>query len=175
MKDEKVPKQVSAYFAALARRANAKMVRGSEEAKARTLKAREARPPRGRQPALPVRDSGPAANRRPPESFGLPRSLGGSQHYSIMYFELPIIGAKWSCMNNPASNEESSKPSKSIKQSHRVEAQLAQRKKAKSDAETVTVPGPEMETTPVSTLPPVERLHLVKAETAERVEIVPEL
>jgi len=78
-------------------------------------------------------------------------------------------------MNNPASNEESSKPSKSIKQSHRVEAQLAQRKKAKSDAETVTVSGPEMETTPVSTLPPVERLHLVKAETAERVEIVPEL
>jgi len=78
-------------------------------------------------------------------------------------------------MNNPASNEESSKPPKSIKQSHRVKAQLAQRKKAKSDAETVTVSGPEMETTPVSTLPPVERLHLVKAETAERVEIVPEL
>jgi hypothetical protein len=80
-------------------------------------------------------------------------------------------------MNNPASNKESSKPSKSIKQSHRVEAQLPHRKKAKSDAvsETLTAPLPEMEIIPVSTLPPVERLHLVEAETAEQVEIVREL
>ena len=32
-----------------------------------------------------------------------------------------------------------------------------------------------MEIIPVSNLPPVERLHLVEAETAEPVEIVPEL
>ena len=43
MTETKIPKSVSAYFSRLARRANAKMVRGSEEAKARTLKAREAR------------------------------------------------------------------------------------------------------------------------------------
>jgi hypothetical protein len=43
MTETKIPKSVSLYFAKLARRANAKMVRGSEEAKARTLKAREAR------------------------------------------------------------------------------------------------------------------------------------
>ena len=43
MNQIKVPKSVSLYFAGLARRANAKMVRGSEEARARTLKAREAR------------------------------------------------------------------------------------------------------------------------------------
>jgi len=80
-------------------------------------------------------------------------------------------------MNNPASNKESSKPSKSIKQSHRLGAQLADRKKAKSDAvsETVTTPLPEMEIIAASALPPVERLHLVEAETAEPVEIVPEL
>jgi hypothetical protein len=80
-------------------------------------------------------------------------------------------------MNNPASNKKSSKPSKSIKQSHRVEAQLAHRKKARSDAvsETVTTPLPEMEIIPVSTFPPVETLHLVEAETAEPVEIVPEM
>jgi hypothetical protein len=80
-------------------------------------------------------------------------------------------------MNNPASNKESSKPSKSIKQSHRMEAQLARLEKAKSEVvpETLTAPLPEMEIIPVSTLPPVERLHLVEAETAEPVEIVPEL
>ena len=80
-------------------------------------------------------------------------------------------------MNNPASNKESSKPSKSIKQSHRMEAQLAHRKKAGSDAvsETLTAHLPEMEIIPVSTLPPVERLHLVEAETAEPVEMEPEL
>jgi hypothetical protein len=38
----KVPKAVSAYFRALARKANAKLVPGSPEAKARTAKAREA-------------------------------------------------------------------------------------------------------------------------------------
>ena len=79
-------------------------------------------------------------------------------------------------MNNPASNKESSKPSTSIKRSHRVEAQLARRKKAKSEAasETATVPSPEMGIVPASTLPPVEKVH-VEAETAEPVEIVPEL
>ena len=40
--ETKVPKSVSLYFARLARRANAKMVRGSA-AEARTLKGREAR------------------------------------------------------------------------------------------------------------------------------------
>jgi hypothetical protein len=80
-------------------------------------------------------------------------------------------------MNNASSTKNSSKPSKSLKQSHRVEAQLAHRKKAESDAisETPTASLPEMEIIPVSTLPPVERLHLVEAETAETVEIVPEL
>jgi len=80
-------------------------------------------------------------------------------------------------MNNSTSTKNSSKPSKSLKQSHRVEAQLAHRKKAKSDAvsETVTTPASAIEIIPVSTLPPVERLHLVEAETAEPVEIVPEL
>ena len=80
-------------------------------------------------------------------------------------------------MNNASSTKNSSKPSKSLKQSHRVEAQLAHRKKAERDAisETPTASLPEMEIIPVSTLPPVERLHLVEAETAEPVEIVPEL
>jgi hypothetical protein len=80
-------------------------------------------------------------------------------------------------MNNPTFNKKSSQPSKSVKQSHRVEAQLARRKKAKSEAasETVTAPASAIEIIPVSTLPPVERLHLVEAETAEPVEIVPEL
>jgi hypothetical protein len=80
-------------------------------------------------------------------------------------------------MNNASSTKNSSKPSKSLKQSHRVEAQLARLEKAKSEVvpETLTAPLPEMEIIPVSTLPPVERLHLVEAETAEPVEIVPEL
>ena len=79
-------------------------------------------------------------------------------------------------MNSPTSNKESSKPSKSIKQSHRVEAQLAHRKKAKSDAvsETVMTPASAIELIPASALPPVETLH-VEAETTEQVEIVPEL
>jgi hypothetical protein len=79
-------------------------------------------------------------------------------------------------MNNPVSNKESSKPSKSIKQPNRVEAQLARLEKAKSDAvsETVTVPLPEREITPGPTLPPVENIHL-EAETAEPAEIAPEL
>ena len=80
-------------------------------------------------------------------------------------------------MNNSTSTKSSSKPAKSLKQSHRVKAQLTLRKKAKSEVvpETLTAPLPEMEIIPVSTLPPVERLHLVEAETAEPVEIVPEL
>ena len=79
-------------------------------------------------------------------------------------------------MNNPASNKESSKLSKSIKQSHRVEAQLAHRKKAKSDAvsETVTTPASAIELIPASALPPVVKVE-VEAETARPVEIVPEL
>jgi len=79
-------------------------------------------------------------------------------------------------MNNPASNKESSKPSKSIKQSHRVEAQLARLEKAKSEVipETLTAPLPEMEFIPASALPPVEKVR-VEAETAEPAEIVPEL
>ena len=80
-------------------------------------------------------------------------------------------------MNNTASNKTSSKPSKSIKQSQRVEAQLARLEKAKSEVvpKTLTAPLPEMEIIPVSTLPPVERLHLVEAETAASTEMVPEL
>jgi hypothetical protein len=80
-------------------------------------------------------------------------------------------------MNNPTPNKESSKPSKSIKQAHRVEAQLAHLEKAKSKLvpETLMAPLPEMEIIPVSTLPPVERLRLDEAEIAEPVEIVPEL
>ena len=79
-------------------------------------------------------------------------------------------------MNNPASNKESSKPSKSIKQSHRVEAQLARLEKAKSEvvSETVTTPTSAIELIPASALPPVEK-DQVEAETAEPVEIVPEL
>jgi hypothetical protein len=80
-------------------------------------------------------------------------------------------------MNNPASNKESSKPSKSIKQSHRAEAQPARLEKAQREVvpETQTAPLPEMEIIPASTLPPGKRLNLVEAETADPVEIVPEL
>jgi len=79
-------------------------------------------------------------------------------------------------MNNSASNEKTSKPSKSRKQSHRVEAQLVRLEKAKSEVvpETLTTPLPEMEIIPASALPPVEKVH-VEAETAEPVEMVPEL
>jgi homoserine kinase len=41
MTETKVPKAVSAYFRKLARKANARIVPGSPEAKARTAKARE--------------------------------------------------------------------------------------------------------------------------------------
>jgi hypothetical protein len=79
-------------------------------------------------------------------------------------------------MNNPASNKESSKASKSLKQSHRVEAQLARLEKAKSDAvsETVTVPLPEREITPDPNQPPRENGQH-DAVTAEPAEIAPEL
>jgi hypothetical protein len=79
-------------------------------------------------------------------------------------------------MSNLASSKESSKPAKYIKQSHRVEAQLAHRKKAESNAvsETVATPASAVELIPASALPPVEKVH-VEAETAEPVEIVPEL
>ena len=79
-------------------------------------------------------------------------------------------------MNNASSTKNSSKPSKSLKQSHRVEAQLGRLEKAKSDAvsETVTTPASAIELIPASALPPVENVH-VEAETAEPVEIVPEL
>ena len=77
-------------------------------------------------------------------------------------------------MNNPTSYE---KTAKSIKQSHRVEAQLARRKKAKSEVipETVTAPVSEIEIIPASTLPPVEKVHFVEVETAEPAEIAPDL
>jgi hypothetical protein len=80
-------------------------------------------------------------------------------------------------MNNASSTKNPSKPSKSIKQSHRVEAQLAHRKKARSDAvsETVTTPASAIELIPASALPPIEKVHLVEAETAEPVEMEPEL
>jgi hypothetical protein len=79
-------------------------------------------------------------------------------------------------MNSPTSNKESSKPSKSIKQPHRVEAQLAHRKKAKSDAvsETVTTSASVIELIPASALPPVDEVH-IETETTEPVEIAPEL
>jgi hypothetical protein len=79
-------------------------------------------------------------------------------------------------MDNASSTKNSSKPSKSLKQSHRVDAQLAHRRKAKSDAvsETVTAPASAIELIPASALPPVEKVH-VEAEIAEAVEIVPEL
>ena len=80
-------------------------------------------------------------------------------------------------MNNATSNKKSSQPSKSVKQFHRVEAQLAHRKKGKGEVvlETVTAPLSEMEIIPTSTLPPVENVHFAETETAEPVEIVPEL
>ena len=76
-----------------------------------------------------------------------------------------------------ASNGESSKPSKSIKQSHRVEAQLAHRKKAQSDAvpETVTTPASAIGFIPASPLPPVVKVAPVEAQTAEPAEIAPDL
>jgi hypothetical protein len=79
-------------------------------------------------------------------------------------------------MNNASSTKSSSKPSKSLKQSHRVGAQLAHRKKAKSEVvpKTVTTPASAIELIPASALPPVEKVY-VEAEIAESVEIVPEL
>ena len=58
-----------------------------------------------------------------------------------------------------------------------MQAQLAQRKKAKNDAvsKTVTTSASVIELIPTSALPFVEKVHLVEAETAEPVEIVPEL
>jgi homoserine kinase len=41
MTEAKIPRSVSRYFSELARKANAKIVPGSPEAKARTAKARE--------------------------------------------------------------------------------------------------------------------------------------
>jgi hypothetical protein len=78
-------------------------------------------------------------------------------------------------MNNASSTKNFSKPSKSLKQSHRVEAQLASPEKAKGQVvpETVTTPASAIELIPVS-LPPVEKVH-VEAETAKPVEIVSEL
>jgi hypothetical protein len=57
-----------------------------------------------------------------------------------------------------------------------VEGQLAHLEKRKSEMvlETLTAPLQEMEIIPVSTLPPVEKAQ-VEAETAEPVEIVPDL
>jgi hypothetical protein len=79
-------------------------------------------------------------------------------------------------MNNPASNTESSKPSKSVKQSHRVEAKLARRKKAESDAisETVTTPASAIELIPASP-PHPSRRFTSRRKLPNPVEIVPEL
>jgi hypothetical protein len=79
-------------------------------------------------------------------------------------------------MNNPVPYKESSKSSKSLKQPHRVEAQLARLEKANDEvvAETVTTPATAIELIPASTLPPVEKVH-AEAKSAEPVEIVPEL
>jgi hypothetical protein len=79
-------------------------------------------------------------------------------------------------MNNASSTKKTSKPSKSVKQSHRVEAQLARLEKGKSEVvtETLTAPLPEMEIIPASDLPPVEKVR-VEAEIAEPVEIAPKL
>ena len=56
-----------------------------------------------------------------------------------------------------------------------MEAQLARLEKAKGEVvpETLTAPLPEI--IPTSALPPVEKVPFVEAETAEPVEIVPEL
>jgi hypothetical protein len=80
-------------------------------------------------------------------------------------------------MNNASSTKNSSKPSKSLKQSHRVEAQLGRLEKAKSEVvpETLTAPASAIELIPASALPPVEKVLLVEAETAQPAEIVPEL
>jgi hypothetical protein len=80
-------------------------------------------------------------------------------------------------MNNATFNKKSSQPSKSVKQFHRVEAQLASRKKAKGEVipETVTAPVSEIEIIPASTFLPVEKVPFVEAETAEPSEIAPDL
>src|SRR4029077_4873351 len=80
-------------------------------------------------------------------------------------------------MNNASSTKNSSKPSKSLKQSHRVEAQLGRLEKAKSEVvpEPLTAPASAIELIPASALPPVEKVLLVEAETAQPAEIVPEL
>jgi hypothetical protein len=79
-------------------------------------------------------------------------------------------------MNNASSSKNFSKPSKPVKQSHRVEAQLARLEKEKDEvvAETLTAPLPEMEIVPASSLPHVEKA-LVETEAAKPVEIAPEL
>jgi hypothetical protein len=69
-------------------------------------------------------------------------------------------------MNNPAQNRKSSRHSKSVKRSQRLDAQLA---------ETVTTPASAIEINPASAFPPVDKIRSVDAETTEPVEIVPEL
>jgi hypothetical protein len=78
---------------------------------------------------------------------------------------------------NTASNKESSKPSKSLEPSHRVDAQLARRKKAKNEAasDIMTAPVSESEIDPASTLPPVEKIVFLPVEAARPVEIADEL
>jgi hypothetical protein len=78
---------------------------------------------------------------------------------------------------NTASNKESSKRSKSLGQSHREEAQLARRKKAKTEAtsEIMTAPVSEFEIGPASTIPSVEKPAFLPVEAAKPVEIADEL
>jgi hypothetical protein len=76
-------------------------------------------------------------------------------------------------MNTP-SNKESSK---SLEQSHGVEAQLARRKKEKTEAtsEVMTAPVSEIEIDPASTSSPVEKVHFVDTNTVGPAQMVPEL
>jgi hypothetical protein len=77
-------------------------------------------------------------------------------------------------MNDPTSTKNSSTPSKSREHSHRVEAQLASRRKAKTEAtsEIMTAPVSEIEIDPASTLPPLEKPAFLPLEAAKPVEIV---
>jgi hypothetical protein len=67
--------------------------------------------------------------------------------------------------------------SKSLEQSHRVKAQLARRKKAKTEttSEIMAAHVSEIEIDSASTLPPVEKLAFLPVEAAKPVEIADEL
>jgi hypothetical protein len=77
------------------------------------------------------------------------------------------------CMNSPTSNKKSSRLSKSIKQSHRLDAQLADRKKAKSEGVSETVTAPVLSEIEIISHP--SRGCTWSRETPEPTEIVLEL